>query len=388
MIEQERTKCPDGCGAVAAERNRYFTGKCMTARDFQADQDYLLSHHRLHNRLLHGWGIVCGLRVIRHKNPDCRNWVVVRSGVALDCCGRELVLPCDTAYDLAPPEAEQPAALLLCLRYAEEQVEHVPVLFHEGECDPARREANRVRELAVIEVHDLEDVEPGCWRERDTGMDAPCRDDCDDDVPCPDLGCVDPWCPCGSCVPLALIEFDAEDPERGFEIDECGRRQLPLPSDYLTRIVGINWPHGGELTLAELEDRGGRLEVRFDRRILPCDSDATGVNEFTFVVQYGGIQQDLEFLPFERDTPPGLSEDDDCIAAFTIDPAFIDRRRHRENIAGSSVYVALKCDFILDCHGNAVSGKHLGGRLASGDGSPGGIFESWFRVSTGSEGEA
>lgn len=387
VIEQERTKCREECGAVVTERNRYFTGKCMTARDFRADPDYLLSHHRLHNRLLHGWGIVCGLRVTRHKNKDCPNWVVVRSGIALDCCGRELVLACDTPYELALPDAGEPVRLVLCLRYCEEQVEHLPVLFHEGECSPDRREANRVREVVRLELRELSELDPDCWRERETGMDAPCRDDCDDGAPCRDVGCVEPWCPCGSCVPLAVIEYDPAHPERPFEIDQDGRRQLPLPSDYVTRIVGINWPHGGELTLQELEDGGGRLEVRFDRRILPAEGEASGISEFTFVVQYGGIQQDLEFLPFERDTPPSLDEDDDCLAVFTIDPAYLDRRRHRENIAGSSVYVALKCDFIVDCHGNAVSGKHLGGRLASGDGLPGGIFESWFRVSTGPGGE-
>jgi hypothetical protein len=44
------------------------------------------------------------------------------------------------------------------------------------------------------------------------------------------------------------------------------------------------------------------------------------------------------------------------------------------------VYITLKCDFLLDCHGVAVDGNHLGGVLPSGDGVPGGTFESWFRV--------
>ena len=44
------------------------------------------------------------------------------------------------------------------------------------------------------------------------------------------------------------------------------------------------------------------------------------------------------------------------------------------------VHVTLKCDFIVDCLGNPVDGDHLRGRLPSGDGVAGGIFESWFRV--------
>ena len=43
------------------ERNTYFRGKFMAPRDFAVDTAYLLDRHRLHNRLLHGWGIVGGL---------------------------------------------------------------------------------------------------------------------------------------------------------------------------------------------------------------------------------------------------------------------------------------------------------------------------------------
>src|SRR5690348_10815975 len=92
------------CGAIVLERNRYFTGKYMTPRDFAGEQEYFLSRHRLHNRLLHGWGIVCGLDVEPHPNPDCADrWVVVRAGIAIDCCGRELVLLKDTAFELPLP---------------------------------------------------------------------------------------------------------------------------------------------------------------------------------------------------------------------------------------------------------------------------------------------
>ena len=61
--------CGTDCGLIVSERNRYFTGKYMAARDFQGEQEYLLNRHRLHQRLLHGWGIVCGLRVRRHPDP-------------------------------------------------------------------------------------------------------------------------------------------------------------------------------------------------------------------------------------------------------------------------------------------------------------------------------
>lgn len=377
MNEQERAGCHQDCGAVATERNRYFTGKNMTARDFQADQEYFLGRHRLHNRLLHGWGIVCGLAVECHPDKNCPDWLVVRGGIALDCCGRELILSCDKPLKV-PREDCGGRPQVLCARYVEREIEHLPVLFHEGGCGgPAEREANRVRECVELEFVDEDELDPRCWLKPRGGEETPCCDEEEDAV----RGCLEPSCPCGDRVPLARITFKGDD----FDIDLDGRRLLPPPRDYLTRITGINWKHGGSLSLADLKERCGRLEVRFDRRLLRARRDATGVNRFTFVVQYGGIQRDLEFLPFDPDNPPGLAEDDECVARFTIDPDYIDGRRNRSNIAGNVVYVALKCDFILDRHGNPVSGAHLRGRLPNDGAAPGGIFESWFRVTAKEE---
>jgi hypothetical protein len=199
-------------------------------------------------------------------------------------------------------------------------------------------------------------------------------------LPGPGGTCLDPICPCGGLVPLAVIRFNPEEPEYGFRIGTRGRRQLPTPPELLTHISHINWPHGGEVTLAELnEEMGGRLEITFDRKLLPAQGAATGVSALTFVVQYGGVQRDVEFLPYPRHEPPRLEEDNECRAVFTIDPAYIDAH-DRDNIINNVVYIALKCDFILDCHNNPVDGDFLRALLPTGDGVPGGTFESWFRV--------
>src|SRR5262245_45906343 len=90
--KQSKSHCTE-CGSPILERNRYYTGKFMTARDFQGEQDYSRSRRQLHNRLLHGWGVVCGLGVKHHPRQECRNTtVVVKAGVAIDCCGREVVI--------------------------------------------------------------------------------------------------------------------------------------------------------------------------------------------------------------------------------------------------------------------------------------------------------
>ena len=50
------------------------------------------------------------------------------------------------------------------------------------------------------------------------------------------------------------------------------------------------------------------------------------------------------------------------------------------NLRNHIVHVTLRCDFLLDCHGNAVDGNHIGGQRPTGDGVAGGTFESWFMV--------
>jgi hypothetical protein len=384
------------CGPLATERNRYFTGKSMTARDFTDEQRYFLDRHRTHNRLLHGWGVVCGLAVKYHHLPDCQErWVVVRKGIAIDCCGRELILPDDRAVrlDQASPGAKDwrppPGGLLVALEYEEQQVEPMPVLYHEGACDPTRSEASRVREVAKIRVVPFDPEKwPNCWRRQDQPQEGgPCEKGCDDPVPAPAWGCLSPHCPCGGLVPLALITSDPDYrddryPQARFRIDDSGVWRLPPPPEYLTRITNLNWTHGGTLSVRELERQGRTLKVWFDRPLRPKDEDSTGINRFTFIVQYGNVQEDLEFLASHEE--PWFDEEH-CVASFTLDDRYFAARR--PTIAGSDIFVTLKCDFLLDCHGLAVDGDHLRGHLPSGNGVEGGTFESWFRITNGETGK-
>ena len=69
------------------ERPHFFTGRLLTAADLQDDQDYFRAKSRLHNRLLHGWGVVTGLEV-----SESAGMLTISAGLALDCAGNELVL--------------------------------------------------------------------------------------------------------------------------------------------------------------------------------------------------------------------------------------------------------------------------------------------------------
>src|SRR5438445_618356 len=47
--------------AANFDRLNYFFGQVLGVRHFRAEQDYFREKLKLHNRCLHGYGIVCGL---------------------------------------------------------------------------------------------------------------------------------------------------------------------------------------------------------------------------------------------------------------------------------------------------------------------------------------
>lgn len=75
------------------ERLRFFAGQLLTADDFRHEQEYVIDRLRRRNRWLHGWGVATGLRV--SVNDGLEPTVVVDPGLAIDCCGNEIVV--DTA---------------------------------------------------------------------------------------------------------------------------------------------------------------------------------------------------------------------------------------------------------------------------------------------------
>ena len=44
------------------ERVAFFPGQMLTAVDLTAEQDHVREKLRRHNRFLHGWGVVSGIR--------------------------------------------------------------------------------------------------------------------------------------------------------------------------------------------------------------------------------------------------------------------------------------------------------------------------------------
>jgi hypothetical protein len=48
---------------TTAVRPRYFAGQLLSEVDLRDEQAYQIAKQRLHNRYLHGYGVVCGLQV-------------------------------------------------------------------------------------------------------------------------------------------------------------------------------------------------------------------------------------------------------------------------------------------------------------------------------------
>jgi hypothetical protein len=336
----------------------------MSARDFSDADAYHRSMRHLHNRVLHGWGVACGLEVTLHPNHECG--VAVQCGLAIDCCGREIVvphavaqrIPWDTVHD-------KEHVLVLCLEYREVHTEKVPVLYSNEACSSASYEDGRVRESYALHWHAVKesDLEKYGWH-----LPTGCPPG-SDQKPCGDSAstcCLEPACPPDGCVALAVVRGDKANPR----IDTTQRRFIGQAPEHLTHICWISWPHGGVMS----ESQFTQLSVRFDRELAEQQDQKepgpAGINERTFVVQAGEQGEDLDFALYSR--APYLQADR---RTAVFDVALIPKK-----YVNHTIQVTLRCDFILDCSGNPVDGNHLRGRLPTGDGVMGGTFESWFRV--------
>lgn len=96
----ESEKNDKKCQIHKFERNNYFYGKLMSAVDFNDEQDYFNDKRHLINRLIYGHGLVCGLSSasdinFSHTQKDEILIEFKTEGVALDCCGQEIIIPKD-----------------------------------------------------------------------------------------------------------------------------------------------------------------------------------------------------------------------------------------------------------------------------------------------------
>lgn len=106
------------------ERNNYYFGKLLTARDFEAEQRYINDKRRFMNRLNGTCGIVAGLGVIVADDAS----IILQAGCALDASGREIVVPETKVIKLSTIEGYQELtgnAAYLGISYDEQPADEV-----------------------------------------------------------------------------------------------------------------------------------------------------------------------------------------------------------------------------------------------------------------------
>jgi hypothetical protein len=153
--------CP-ACNYGPFTRNNYFTGKLLVERDFTDESRFHMEKLRHHEQLLHGWGVVCGLKVKAHPNEACRDrFVCVEPGSAVDCCGHDIIVAEEECVDFTQlPEIKALKSnndkdrhtLQICARFRECPTEDIPVLYDDCGCDDTKCAPNRILESYEIGV--------------------------------------------------------------------------------------------------------------------------------------------------------------------------------------------------------------------------------------------
>jgi hypothetical protein len=93
--------CICDCSDGSLQRVRYFSRQLLDANDLTDDQVYHRAKQRMHNRLLHGWGIVCGLDVTANPTTPAPLNIQIAVGYALSPQGDEICVPDAVQFDLA-----------------------------------------------------------------------------------------------------------------------------------------------------------------------------------------------------------------------------------------------------------------------------------------------
>ncbi len=410
-MEKEKDHSSGVCAIPFFERNNYFYSKLMTVRDFFAEQRYFNEKRWLMNRMISGWGVVCGLEVT--FDPRQRA-LIVSPGLAIDCHGREILIcepqtvklavlepPCNPTPE--PPE-EAGERLVLCLEYHDCKTE--PVQLTAMACGgEERQEFNRIRDSFKLRLRHESDVHlpPPYGRlcplmhfkesgKPETMHGYLCRNlkegcpDCDEKV----------------CLVLARVvrRGESEDPERpAVFLDACFKRRLvysnPVLYDLihcfhgdLPHVIDISWKgvHAAEklawdefAALLNNADQG--LTVYFDQEM-----DDKTINRHTFLLSVANYDEDTGYDFKRYISPERIEYAKDAHGSHAT--FFVNEAWRKDTFVGTSkiqkdggdVEIVLRGNLITNLNGQALDGDFIANKFPSGNGVQGGDFVSWFSV--------
>lgn len=150
------TNCGDlkenGCELESFEKNNYFYGKLISARDMTLEQR--TNERKLYtiNRLVLGSGLVCGLEVTKVEEINNDLMVSIQPGLAIDGYGRLIVVSepkIVKAISDGNKDTGSSDTLYLYLKYRNCSKEYVPVSGNDDACQE-KCCYNRIREVFDI----------------------------------------------------------------------------------------------------------------------------------------------------------------------------------------------------------------------------------------------
>jgi hypothetical protein len=383
----------------AFDRLQYFYGQLLGARDFQLEQAYFREKLKLHNRCLHGYGVVCGLHVtadippeecdpgddetrrdleeqirtlrneitpeLKEKDPERYGQIVqevealmgklraatpaprgsqtlvLEPGLALDCEGNELVVREPIRFD---PWKQLSRADRREVEDGETKI-YVTLCFHEQPIEPTRPAlADPCGSVSACTYGKVRDsVRLGVTVER----------------PAADTRCE--TC-CGECEECCLLLAEIGGYARGRvigadDIDMSVRRELG--TQVPATVDGISWTHGGDYSPDDarriLGTNGGTdgLELHFSRRVHAADL-RDPVLQINVTERGRGRSANVYELAGEFVDVPSSG--------------FVKKVRYRQTSGetlqdGDLVLVTLRAPMILDDCCRPLHGLNVGGRV-------------------------
>jgi hypothetical protein len=133
---------------TALERLKYFQGQLLSVSDLTAEQEYFLARLRRHNRYLHGWGVVSGLKVTMANSSE----IVVEPGVAIDCAGNEIHVSAQLRLKI-PKNSD---VHFVVLQYAETETSPGPNALGSAATIAEELRFTRIREGFLIDIADVD----------------------------------------------------------------------------------------------------------------------------------------------------------------------------------------------------------------------------------------
>jgi len=403
------------CNIPCFERNNYFYGKRMTARDFQEEQCYFNEKRWLINRTIHGWGVVCGLDVVVPTNDKTK--VEVTEGLAIDCCGREILvcgdeedryvslIPEDHECDLQQNEDER---IAICLEYDEckREVVNLPSIA----CDETEKhEFNRIRDswkITPIRIPKELEYEPFCQRTNEEKEQSLHRYLCEKTKGCQQC----PECPCIILAIVTVVNGEVE------EIDTCNYRKLVYSNQLLfdqincyhgdlPRVRGIEWSIAdqGDPNIQTAKEPVSstaihKQDIEWDVFVLKNGLKVTfnkimdhgSINEHTFLIAIITIEHStryrlLKYIPSETiELIDNNNETTSAIFKFEetwMEDELRDEKRSAitQSSEGADFEIILRGSSIFSDEGKALDGS-FSGEFPSGNGTQGTDFVSWFHV--------